>query len=538
MPAIPTSPAENNAFELDKSDLLWLFVLCACGIMWTATYFDRGLDAFDAGLFATEADRILSGGVYGKDFIAPYGPGRYYLIALLFSVLGPTLKVQALLWLFLRGVVGSLVFLTGRCFLPRALALLPALAIIAAPGALHKSFFQLAVLLNLLAYLNYRYNRSWRASAIAGFVVGMGALFRVDAGFFGACSFLLLLAMEFVFDRKEFRFSAMLKHAAGFVIGAAVVLLPVFFYFLAVADVKGIFEAEWHRVHVVSGFADYLNVPTLADAINADYPQSIKLFLLGGMLRSAAFVYLLLLVMTIIERIKGQSATRCMAMLAVVIFGIPVLNQVRITPTFNHLLHAIPLVLIGWTLCAWSIRRMLHPSRVASVAFALLIIVIPLSAPVYYNLAHTRGVLPGSVASRVEFTEPIELPRAGIYETIENARELEKIVGYILRTTKPDETVFSGPFTPVLNFLADRPPAIRFLEPFYYFGSEPLQKKVIEDLARTKPAMVIIDPEIRVGRQSLEVDAPLVFDFIKQHYKVLSRTGAKAGRYRIWLRRD
>ncbi|MFH1999439.1 MAG: hypothetical protein ABIK28_07145 [Planctomycetota bacterium] len=535
LPGITRYDAENRSHGMGRADLAWLLIVSSIGIAWTAFHFDRGLDVFDAGLFATEAERVLDGGVYGKDFIAPYGPGRYYFIALLFSLFGCSLKVQAFLWLALRGIVAGLVFMTGRHFFPRILALLPALVVIAAPGALHKSFFQMTALLNILCYLHYRKDPSLLSCGFAGLIIAAGSLFRVDVGFFGSVSFLLLLCIEPLWCSGGVSMGTLSKRMAAFVTGAAFLLLPVFFYFLARADVGEIFQAEWHRTLNVSGFAGYLHVPDFSEAFDAGYPASAKLFLTALMLRTAPWVYALLAAIVLVRRVRGDDRDAGLAALAVVVFGVPLLNQVRITPTFNHLLHAIPLVLVAWTMSFFLLRHLLPSGRRVRAAGAAVFIAMPLAVPVYYNLAHTQGLLPGSFFSRSEFTEPIPLERAGLYETPEHARKLERIVHYIQSTTQPGEPVFTGPFIPVLNFLAARPPAVRFLEPFYYFRSEFLQQKVIQDLMRSRPRLIIIDPEAQVGRQSLEADAPLVFDFIKQHYRMLSRPGSASGPYTLWL---
>jgi hypothetical protein len=85
--------------------------------------------------------------------------------------------------------------------------------------------------------------------------------------------------------------------------------------------------------------------------------------------------------------------------------------------------------------------------------------------------------------------------------------------------------------------LAHRPPAVRFLEPFYYFRNEEMQGRVVEDLDRTRPSLIILDPTTRVGQQSLRQDAPLVFTFIAQHYDPAGKSGKMGDRYQIWLRR-
>ncbi|MHC4945027.1 MAG: hypothetical protein ACYTG7_18585 [Planctomycetota bacterium] len=538
---LPTSDAGNPADTARRFDGLLALLVAAAGIIWTGLYFDRGLDAFDAGLFATEAERVAEGGVYGRDFLAPYGPGRYYLIALLFSLFGYSLKVQACLWLVLRGLAGALAYLTGRFFLPRSLAVLPALVILAAPGALHKSFFQVGALLLVLLYLHYRRNPCLLRCGIAGAAAAFIALFRVDVGVFGTLSFIILYLLEMVWDQPRPEFSVVARRIGSFAAGAAGVTLPVVCYFMAVSDIGFIFQAEWHRTLLVSGFADMLHVPSFTEALNAPAPASSKLFLLAVLLHGVPLVYLAVLILAIFMRIRHDAKRGGLEMLGLAVFGIPILNQVRITPTFNHLLHALPLAAISWAvwihaakdtgLFRWMTLRSLR------WVIAGVLLIIPLALPVYYNHAFTRGVLPGSIRNRTDFNEPFLLARAGIYESQKNVDDLERAVRYIESTTGPDDPLFAGPFSPVLNFLAHRPPAIRFLEPFYYFRNEAFQRLVIEDLERTDPPLILLDPLTRVGGQDLEHDAPLVYAYIKERYYTPARPSVKPARYTIWHRR-
>jgi hypothetical protein len=537
----PGSEAGNSADDAGRFDGLLAVAVGALGILWTGFYFDRGLDAFDAGLFAAEAERVATGGVYGRDFLAPYGPGRYYLIAALFSLFGYSLKVQALLWVLLRGVAGALAYLIGRHFLPRKSALLPALVILAAPGALHKSFFQVGALLLVLLYLRYRGRPGPLRCGIAGLGTAVVALFRVDVGVFGACSLVVLLLLELLWDRPRPGTGVLVRRIGSFALGAALVALPAACYFMAVSDVGFIIQAEWHRTSLVSGFADVVRVPSITEALKAPDPASAKLLMLALLLRGVPLIYLFVLVHAIFLRVRQGAMKGGLELLGLAVFGIPILNQVRITPTFNHLLHALPLAAISWAVWIHAIKdgpllRWIPLRSLRSVIVAA-VLIVPLALPVYYNLAHTRGVLPGSILNRTEFNEPFLLERAGIYETRQNVDELERAVRYIQSTTGPEDPLFAGPFSPALNFLSQRRPAIRFLEPFYYFRNEAFQRQVIEDLERTRPPLILLDPTIRVGGQDLERDAPLVFAYIKAHYYAPVRQGMNTSRFMIWLRR-
>jgi len=513
-------------------NVVYAIVVGVFALVYTWLYYDRGLDQFDVGLFATEAERAAQGGVYGEDFLAPYGPGRYYLIGFLFKVFGPTLKTQAVLWLVMRGLIAVLLFKASRAFLPTWLAILAAVVVTLAPGALHKGFFQAGVLIVLLSWLAYRRKPSFMSCAISGATIAMVSLFRVDIGVFGWCSFLLLIWIETSWNIPRLAVSSALARTVALIVGAALIISPIVIWLWIKSDLALIVKAEIHRTLNVSSFADYLKIP--------GFNEGIRPFLFASMIRSGPVIFVLLAIAAIVRRVGRGYQSESLTPLALVVIGAPVLNQVRITPTFNHFLHALPLVLLAALTLILFIKEIrffkLIKMRIVRQSIVIFLVLIPCSIPVYFNFAYARGVFPASIRNIWDFTEQVKLDKAGIFESPGAARGLEKIVKYIKMNTQPDEAVFVDPFSPVLNFLADRPPAVRFLEPFYYFGNQELQQIVIDDMIKTNPSLIILDPLTRVGRQRLKDDAPTVYSYIRQNYTRVGMRERVMKNYQIWIK--
>jgi hypothetical protein len=311
---------------------------------------------------------------------------------------------------------------------------------------------------------------------------------------------------------------------------------------LVYSDLGFILEAEWHRTQHVSAFAQIINIPGIRESLNAPYPQGAKFILLHLMLIAAPCIYGVSMLAVAGRRIRGPAHTAPLEALAPAVFGLPLLNQVRITPTFNHLLQATPLVLVTAVYLVHLLSRTRRWEKIPGSALPILgkavLLLLVCGLPVFYNLAFTKGVLPPSIGNRFTYTEPIGLDRAGLYESPQRAKELKRVVKYIESTTEPGDPLFAGPFSPAINFLARRPPAVRFLEPFYYFRNEEMQKRVVEDLERNRPPLILLDPVTRVGQQSLPEDAPRVYAHITGNYFRSKLPGRSEGPYQIWLRRD
>jgi len=532
-----------------RSDIVAAALACIGAIIYTCFFFDRGLDLFDEGLYATEAWRVLEGGAYGNDFLAPYGPGRYYLIAGLFALFGASLKVQAGLFLVLRGFVAALFYIVSRRVLPRGMSLVMAAAVTLAHGALHKSFFQFVVLANIAAWFAYRRSRTARACFAAGMVCGVTTLFRVDAGIFAAVSCVTLLALELVWDKPAASIGAFGRKAGGFLVGAALPLVPVALAVLLAGDLEMVLRSEIQRTVNLVRFADAVTVPGLGQALES---HSLKRILLSLMIPAAPVALIALGLMALLFRIRGDSGAGTLEVLAVAVFGLPVMNQLRITPTFNHLLQSVPLALLAATVivCRLAGRarsdgppepaaKSVRVARATSLARAAVkvVAIVPAAILVFYSLALTKpdARVPGSIRIREAFDTAIPLEGAGLYEKAENASELKRVVAAILAETDPSDTIMTGPYSPALHFLSRRMPAVPFLEPFYYFDAPRGQMEMIEALERKRPALVVLGGPVQsVGGQTLARDAPILEHYISLRY----RPHGVVGRYRIFKRID
>ena len=106
-------------------------------------YYNVGIkNLIDLGVMAVDSERILDGQVFGRDFIAPYGPGRYYVIAAIFKIFGSSMTVLCGIFLVLRVIVDVGTFLLARRLLPWIPALGVLFSVALAHGPTHKGFLQ------------------------------------------------------------------------------------------------------------------------------------------------------------------------------------------------------------------------------------------------------------------------------------------------------------------------------------------------------------------------------------------------------------
>src|SRR5262245_65964648 len=88
--------------------------LFAVAAAFHASYAGYGIAPFDLGILLADTDRVLRGEVFGRDFLAPYGPGSYYVLAPLLHVLGRSLYSAAFVLAVLRAILDVATYLDRK----------------------------------------------------------------------------------------------------------------------------------------------------------------------------------------------------------------------------------------------------------------------------------------------------------------------------------------------------------------------------------------------------------------------------------------
>ena len=159
----------------------------------------EGLMLYDLGELVYFSDALLDGKVPGRDFAHnAYGPGRYLLLAGLWSIFGRSFDVIWGLFFVLRLGITAISWELSRRLVRGAWSWLPPLLLIAFPGPLHKGFSLLGTLLLALGLLSVTSRDAWhRPQPWLSLGWGAAALsfFRVDLGGFALLLGLALLVV-------------------------------------------------------------------------------------------------------------------------------------------------------------------------------------------------------------------------------------------------------------------------------------------------------------------------------------------------------
>ncbi len=176
------------------------YPLLVLGFLLLFTQIKSAANLYDEGLVLTNAERIRAGEVPYRDFWTMYGPGYFYALAGLFSLVEPTILVARLFDTVLRSLLTLEVYLLARSVTSHRAALIPyafvtfwlaTIRFYSYPAFPATGGLLLAALV-LTGYL--RGGRS-RWLFLSGMALGLTALLRLDFGGYGAFGFGMALAL-------------------------------------------------------------------------------------------------------------------------------------------------------------------------------------------------------------------------------------------------------------------------------------------------------------------------------------------------------
>ena len=201
---------------------------------------------YDEGLILTGAMRVLAGQIPHHDFYDLYGPGQVYALAGIFRLFGESILVERLYDLFLKALIGALVYKTVLLYCRRSIAVWAALVSLLWFFGLNEMAgnpIVPAALLNLVASILilpvFLRPVSAKRMLAAGAVAGMAALVRYDTGIalFGVQASVVAIAIYLRVNGKKDRLRNFVSTFWPYLIGFAAVTLSALSYYLSRAPI-------------------------------------------------------------------------------------------------------------------------------------------------------------------------------------------------------------------------------------------------------------------------------------------------------------
>jgi hypothetical protein len=497
--------------------------LAACAFH--ASYAFHGLAEYDEGLLLDGAARVLRGETWGRDFQAPYGPGRYYALAGWWQLFGPSVGSWRGLAVVLQALADALVFRLVVRRAPWSAALSAAVLLAVAHGSLFKSFLLLSIVLVLCA--------GWLADArrgrclAAGALLGLACVFRYDIGAFGLVA--LVLGGVLAGGGPRGAVSGAASRAAWLAAGcAAPVLLTG--ALLAAAGFSPSTWCEQTRVFLGAQLKIRPEHPALWEAGAAG---PLEHWLLWTAITGSALTCVAHLLGVVARRRRGAPLDGDGFRAAAALFGLALFHQLSVMVTLNRLFQIVAptFVLLADLLCRRGRGAPVRvPARAPARAGQAALLGVTLLVIAWVHLT-TQGMHPGSYTARNADFVPLEVRRAGILVAPATARNLGALVETIRAEVPEGEPIHVGLRPQALAFLADRPLALPYAEVCYFMTNAAAQQDAIAQLERARPRLYIEDPRPVIWF-TMEADAPLLARYLAEHYAVQRSIGP----YTVWQR--
>ena len=438
----------------------------------------------DEGLMLQAAARVADGQIPYSDFWWFYPPGQPYLLGGLWELFGPSLLTWRILRVLCDGAVALLVWLLARQGgasdrLAIAAWLMAALAM-AYPSGPHPFPLTLAFCLGALLLMEDR-------PATAGVLAGLAAVWRIEFAAYLGLGVLLAYALRP--GPRDDRVRAALRFAGSAIAVAFVLYLPV----VAAAGVGDSFDLLIR--YPLEDFSDYQSLP-----FPLDYDGPLNTSSIGGFFSdSAENLLVFYLPLALVIGLAGSLVALGLRFergrwwqVPAAVFAVGMAHYLVTRP---DVFHTAPLAVMVAVLATWAIAERheearVHPLRIVALGLAVLAVAYATVEGLDRRWLEAR-------ADRVALDVPVA---DGVRVRKDTARQLERVVGYVRRHTRPGDPIYVATRradlvtagAPLLYVLAERPNPTRYdIAAPGVVTTESVQREIARDLERKRVRTVV-----------------------------------------------
>ncbi|MGB8539691.1 MAG: hypothetical protein WCD57_24920 [Acidobacteriaceae bacterium] len=242
------SPARGFVFgslepEARRGFLVQLVIVFLISCLVLAAGMSRRPGMFDEGITLTGAMRVAAGQVPHRDFYFLYGPAEVYILAGLFKVFGPSLLVERLFDLLLKGLIVTSVYAIALSYTRRSIAIFVSIVTVMwlfgsiGWGSATTPVSPLNLIGSALILPVFAGRLSTGRMLAAGAISGAAALFRHDTGIallgIHACVISIAVYLQFTGTANRLRIFA--STFWPYLLGFALLTVPPALYYFSVA---------------------------------------------------------------------------------------------------------------------------------------------------------------------------------------------------------------------------------------------------------------------------------------------------------------
>ncbi len=441
----------------------------------------------DQGVFAAAADVLSRGGVPYRDVWDVKPPGIFYLYWMSFALFGRSMLAPRLLDLIWVLGTAAAIWYLGRRLLSAGAGAAGAFFFLVWYVAGHSfwnttqpdGFAALPLVLSAAALFSAEEKHKAGMAALCGGLIGLAVLLKFTLALFLAVPLLAVLLSHGEPRRSRIgRAAAYLAGCAG-LLGLVTVAMWRAGALHDMIEVLFVWNAEYSRLRVP--------IPMAADPVR----QTLR-FLVGGS-HPLLFPMGLLAVVGTVDLMARPASGRMRWLVPAWALLMMVSVWVQGKYYTYHWLPVLPplclLAAQGVRAAGSLIRRSLsRPAAVALCAVGVLAVSTPLALAYWRSVGWPLRHLAGKV-EREEF-----LDRYDRYGDFSLGADRE-VAAFIQGSTRTSDRVFVWGFEPLIYFLAERPPASRFIYTVPLVTEwSPTEWRVefLRDLADRRPAIIVV----------------------------------------------
>jgi hypothetical protein len=562
-----------------------VLVILVAAIAYYSSYWHFWFNPHDEGGTACLiAQRLMNGERPWVDVEPGYNIGWFYPIVGLFHITGVNyLAVRA--WFFLLATVTALLGygIVTRVTGSRWFGFATGLLLVVFPGSQFKDYIPLAEAANAACLIHFIYTdpksrgKWFGATLLAGVVLGLTFLVRVELGYFFSAIWLLLLMVS-LFDRRAAmaaRFGGLILGAIALVLGVVVAQAPAYLhlrsrgleanYWAEYSDWLEFLRSSLHQrvsapkttlapgvdatpqqaAAAAGNSATTAPAPVIHNPENGDrsvlprrplsamighgWRERILTFLTYAPLIGFAIFLLAGLIGFLRSFVKADFNLTAVPMLWLLLVGASLTTFPQFflfRPDRPHLSEFMPGYIIAMMASMWllwprgSERAPLHRIFAGLIALFLAGQFLAYAA---FALQHpSAGTIIARNGRKARFQGENGVR---VHTSKKEAAALQGVYDIVMKSTKPGDFVICFPYMPGYNVMTNRPTYLHNVYVDNATRGERWAEKTIQDFEEKHPAVVIIDDRDINGISASKFShwAAPVYTYLKKHYKVAGK---------------
>lgn len=512
--------------KLAFGDLIAGFLILALCLFAAIPRYTSNLDLGDEGLLAYGGERVLQGQVPNRDFVSLQPPLSFYSIALFYKIFGKSLLTLRIMGVIIYVTIPLLLYAIARNFSSIPFSFLSALPSMFL-GISYAHFVPVAVWQSvvaclaavLLVLLAARNSPAKGLALVSGGLTAAAVFLRQDQGFYLLIAITTLL-ITLHFAKKNQPDSTNPKVAAIlWIIGIAVVSIPLGIYWLAAGAIKPMFQQLVLFPLTTYSKTSALPFPLLRSGLTLGADTSILLYY-------AAPLAIIVSISILLISFRKASPEHTAILTFLIVWSALFYCQVLVRTDMDHLLITLPpLFLLGplvlGIIWRWIGTRAAKKSEfVAKLTKSIAALILLMLLAGFFIL-----LKPQFLPEPIKPEALILLDRARVRKL--GAANITKFVERIQQLAPEDRSILCLPYEPMFYFLSGRrnPTHWNYLWPGDQTPAD--HRELIAQARKDLPAAVILTRESDMAKYASEIT-----DYVHSEYELVANAG---GLYSIYI---